>query len=1513
MPGINQLAVRLYRRFFTAPHVYDGSAEANAVLDGNSAVALTEAMIVEGVVLGGGFPANGAEIALQQRLESEVFSAHSTEGPRGALAAAMGHSLAGRRTTLFLSGSDLASAQDLLANAAGRHLPLVIHLANRALPTQSDSLGDDQQALRLSAESGCFVLYATNVQEAVDLTLIARWVAERALVPGVVVMDGARTALAPQELRLPTLEMVQGFLGRADDQITSPTKSQKILFGENRRRVPKGYDLDQPMLQAPVQSAEAYALGSAAGDIYFDRHLGELLDLARDKFGELSGRRYSQISHYRLDDSDLVLVAQGAAVETARAVAEYLRRKRKFKVGVLGLRTLRPLPGPALLESIIGKRTVAVLESSTTPLAGDSPLMREVRSSLNLAADNGHYGESCHPGYPSMMTRERPRLHSLIYGLGGMPLCGSDLAELCRELPTQLPSRRYLGINFHNSNNAHPKRQVLLDRIRRAYPEIDALGFSTNKRQDLRQEDAFTLSLHTPADHANDALIGEAGAVLRQLAKGQIRVIPDLSRSDFAGWGESRLHWTSGLAGDLGDDTPVDFAMALGRGGSFDPDIHRDLCKGGGLLLVGGNGDGTLSGLGMESKEFIKRQEITCYQLPEWKAGQTSHPALDQGVSPEELRDAYLMGGLFAALQMHDQMDASARKQLAAMELGLAGLEESERSQLAELFEQGQNALVELSEDQAEATAHNPEGERVPQVVRQLGGSSETLESLPRFWDQVGVLYRNDEQQELTADPFMAAAAIPPLSATFRDLSEVRDGLPQFDADACSGCGNCWSACPDSAIGVTALNPKALLDMGIQLTAGDALRPMAGKLAARISAMGRAGDLTGGTASQWLEQAWAWLQEKAPLPEDRLATMQQAMDKMLAAVGPLPLSVTDPLFHQGEKHNKDSGDLLALVINPDSCKGCGLCISSCPDEALSYQHQVDQGARANWQLWGETPDSPSATIERMVSDEAMDPMAAIMLSRYCSLAMAGGDGAEAGAGDKIALRMVLAATEYQQQPLLHRFSQQLDEVHESLNHQIRETLTEALPTDDLPALAENLDASTDQQVSLSDLVTRVSGDAGIDSQRLSRLIKLAQGLKDTCWRLTRGPQGLGRARFGLAVIGHPAHWAGSFPNNPFQVPVTLDATGNGPQLAAGLLQGQLDGAIKSINLLRQAQHELDPRSNGELLADLTWEALDHDQRQLCPPLLLLGDEHELGGRGFAQLAWLLKSDLPIKIIVTSDLDMGLDCRRLKGQPLDTSVNPRGDLALMALAQRGAYVAQCSIADGGHLRQSLRQALTFGGPALVRIHAPAPGRHGFAPERTLEQASLALSSRAFPLFSYHPEDEGVFGSRISLAGNHDLSSRWPDSGLNPLAWMATEGRFSSHFGLLRDSDPAPIDAMEWLGLDEKARLKKSPVYILEPQEEGVEIKRYRVSEAMMLQVDKLGDAWQLLQEIAGVVTPFTDRVRQEAEAAVADAHQQALAAQQVALVGEMVTNRDQLQSELAGEIRSRLLGLAGYGG
>ena len=124
------------------------------------------------------------------------------EGPRGIIAAATGLALSGRRATAFLSGPDLAAAQDLLISAAGKHAPLVLHLGTRAAAGHGAALGSGHDTVHLGADSGFFMLFAMNVQEAVDFTYIARRVAEEALVPGMVIMDGEQTALAAQDVRL---------------------------------------------------------------------------------------------------------------------------------------------------------------------------------------------------------------------------------------------------------------------------------------------------------------------------------------------------------------------------------------------------------------------------------------------------------------------------------------------------------------------------------------------------------------------------------------------------------------------------------------------------------------------------------------------------------------------------------------------------------------------------------------------------------------------------------------------------------------------------------------------------------------------------------------------------------------------------------------------------------------------------------------------------------------------------------------------------------------------------------------------------------------------------------------------------------------------------------------------------------------------------------------------------------------------------------------------------------------
>ena len=178
MPGLRSIAIRWYRKAFGAPAGSDIREEGlNTVLDGNSAAALSEAAIASRVV-------------------------QTAEGPRGVVAAATGLALAGRRATAFLSGTDIAATQDLLISAAGKHAPLVLHVGTRAVTAHGATLGSGHESVHLSADSGFFMLFAANVQEAVDFTYIARRVTEESLVPGMVIMDGEQTALAAQDTRL---------------------------------------------------------------------------------------------------------------------------------------------------------------------------------------------------------------------------------------------------------------------------------------------------------------------------------------------------------------------------------------------------------------------------------------------------------------------------------------------------------------------------------------------------------------------------------------------------------------------------------------------------------------------------------------------------------------------------------------------------------------------------------------------------------------------------------------------------------------------------------------------------------------------------------------------------------------------------------------------------------------------------------------------------------------------------------------------------------------------------------------------------------------------------------------------------------------------------------------------------------------------------------------------------------------------------------------------------------------
>ncbi len=1269
MPSFADIANRIYRKILGAEKIsQQDSSGIAATMDGRVAVATVETILSEAAASGETFPPEAGSIAWsseQQRQQLNLFGKPllhlESSSARSSLSAAMGLAMAGKRATCSLWSSDLATAQDLVRRAAGQHLPLVIHAINRALPLNGESTDGSDEGVYQLAHSGAFILFAQNVQQAVDYTLIARAVAEQSLLPGIVVMDGAETAFTEQQVELPSPELIERLIGTPDGSIAVEDAAHQLLFGERRRRVPDWYNLDRPTLQGSYRDPYSFALGTISHTTFFGRRLQEILLEQFARFASLTGRDHSIATLHGDRKAKRAIVTQGAVTAECREMVDRLQSEEKISLAVVGIHAIAPFPADAVRKLLQGFSEAVVLERSEPLLGEPAPLYSRITPLLP---------NHCRSG-------------SLLYGVGGLPLTESDLAAACKA-PISVDAVR-LGVQAL-PERGNPKQQVVTDILQRNYPELAQLGISQ---------------------------------------------------------------------GD--NDTPI----------------------------------------------------------------------------------------------------------------------------------QGEER-----------------GGETPMAVRHLSrekSGHQGYQNLSRFWDQTGVLYRDGAEKRQGVDPFAAAGHIPPLTSTFNAIGHTT--LPAFNPESCTGCGKCWSNCPDSAIAAVSLKPAQLLEAGVKMGGADALRPQLSKLAKLMSTV-----TDSGAIGPLIHNCWDELMRQAPLPEERRTGAEEALEQLLSNIGALAVAHTEPLFHQPERLKAASGELLSLVINPDSCKSCGICTTLCQQEASGQEieipaltlveqskEEIGRGYR-NWRVWEQLPDTASTTVADYAALPGIGAVAATMLSRHASMAVAGGDPAEPGCGEKIALRQLLGITEYRQQPLVHLLLSEMEETHNRLLEGIREQLATASHVEDLAALAEGLKDLSGRQLDLATLAEKTSGveSSGIDAQQLKEWVALAEAIRTEREKIGAGEHSIGRARYSLVFAsGTAASWAGTFPSNPFQVPVAIANPGEIGALASGLIEGQLEQAATAHQLLRKAKLILKngPVAERKAVERMSWRDLTADELQQCPPLLLIGNDTTLAAEGSSDIHWILNSGLPIKVIVLAEMDLGVS---------ETHADARSELALSALAQRNSYVAQSSIAYPDHLNKTVREALHYPGPALLRIHAPSPQRHGFSTDQTLFQAAQAVAGHAFPLFRYNPDAPGVFGTRITLEGN-------PQQGVSIAEWALHEERFSTQFQPLSGEQKGAVNLDEWLSLEPRAQKNKSPV--VTTGEGETEKRQLSIEPAFARRLGQLSEQWQMLQELAGDVTPFTEQVRQQAEEDLAAAHQAELEQLNSAHQQQIQSLREQLEAEITQRITARLVTLA----
>ncbi len=1514
-------SLRLLRRVLRGTGPAPAHRGAPVALDGVSAVASLEARIADVAGLGASYPSALAARVWDRHAADQPLNLSgvppasiAADGPRTALASATGAALAGRRASVFLSGPDLMQCRDLLEQAAGRRVPLVVHTVLRAPGAHAQAIGTGHEPLHALDGLACVKLIASNAQQAVDLTLIARRAAELALTPVVVAMDAEQTALAVQDVVLPDDRLAHAFLGAPADVIQSPGAAQRIIFGDTRRRVPRLYDLDHPMLLGPLQGPEVWALGAGAATVHLGRDLARVLDEAVEAFAAQTGRRHEPLRLHRTADARTALIAQGSLVETAIAVADWAREHAHARVGVIGITRADPLDEAGLCRALKGVRTACVLERVAFPPGADGPLMRRVRAALERAIEASR-AEGPAPGDPQPIgPKDLPRLLGAAAGLGGLPVKAADLALLISELDAPKRSCAYLGLDFTRRGSEFPKHQALLDSLRREFPDVSQLGLTDSDRSVGPAAQAFTtVSVLRAAGGPDGVLAGQLAQLAHASLGGGLRSRPAVT------WQRS--------------DDPCDDRLCFGEPGLLDPgdDPRIDV-----LIVASGDARALESIAPRLAEEAIVlipphlagEPRLAPVLAAAHRAGRALRTVQAPAGDAELAREALLGGAL--RLLIDRRAKAAPVSQLRTRRTqALGAMPEERRQSCVDAFARGYESVraLEPSAPADPARARQPEEITVPPELAGMRGDGVT--SLPRFWDHEGGFYGAGRTDELVAEPGLAPGAVPALASSLRAIGRGADSMIAFEPRECDGDPSLWMSCPDGSVAPLAITPRSLMDAAIDLATragdqADALRPLLGQLSKRIAKLA-AGDEPPQSAAGFLRGAFDDVTAKLDAPDDRKSAMRDALAAVVRQVGALPLAVTDIFFRNPERASPGSGALLSLVVNPEACKCPELIASRAEGHGLRLIPRTPEAlatARELWRLWQRLPDTPGEVIERARNDARLGALPAMMLSRHCLHAMAPGDGAEPASGAKLALRQVLAVAEFHYQPRVQKLLGEIEQLHGKLSDRIQSLLARALPTADLDALGKGLEMLGGGDVELAELSAKVDSaivDGHIDGELLRAHVDAARALADLRWKLADGPLGLGRARVGLAIAsGATPKWSAVFPGNPFLAPTTIDACSEAGGLARGLLEGHLRDALETASLLRLSRTLLDRPAEAphaaEALKRLTFEGLTPAERELVTPVLLVGDAQAIGARGLSQLVWLLSADYPVKVIVLSDAggraDGALSLDVLGAYP----PAQRYDTAILAMLARKAFVAQVSIARPSHLAASVERALATSGPALIHVHTPSPERHGFDVRALFDQAELALASRAWPVFTFDPAAPGVFGACLEISANPSPGERWTttDTGhaLTPAHWAATEARFDDQLTPLEAAAPAPTDIADYLALDPAARAGRTP--FVKSARYGAPV-RLRPGERLLQDVLERARLWRTLQELSGEVTPFTEKVRAEAEQAVAASHRAELARLAAEHEQRIALLRAEFAAETTDHVTARLMSLAGYNG
>ncbi len=255
---------------------------------------------------------------------------------------------------------------------AGELTPTVFHVTARSLACQGLSIFGDHSDVMAARSTGFAMLCSRNVQEAMDMALIAQSATLASRVPFVHFFDGFRTSHEIQKIEELTIDDMRAMI------------DEELVIAHRMR----GLSPDHPAIRGTAQNPDVYFQGRETVNRFYEA-TPDAVQSAMHTFADMTGRRYRLFDFYGAPDAERVIIVMGSAGETIMSTIDALNAKGE-RLGLVQVRLFRPFAIGAFAQAIPATvKAIAVLDRTKEPGAIGEPLYLDVRTALGEALESG--------------------------------------------------------------------------------------------------------------------------------------------------------------------------------------------------------------------------------------------------------------------------------------------------------------------------------------------------------------------------------------------------------------------------------------------------------------------------------------------------------------------------------------------------------------------------------------------------------------------------------------------------------------------------------------------------------------------------------------------------------------------------------------------------------------------------------------------------------------------------------------------------------------------------------------------------------------------------------------------------------------------------------------------------------------------------------------------------------------------------------------------------------------------